>query len=300
MAINRSFAKVAVACVISLAMSGGVLAGNSLRSFEADPNVTVIDDFESYTNGSPNLLCETWLDGINRTDRPGNHSGAMTGTLFSGMIAHGGGQSMPLYYNNFNLPYYSEVVRPFATPQDWLGGDANSLYLCSLWFRGRASNASDSICLSLEDSTGHKGSTTDPNSQTISREEWQQWAVRLTAFTAAGVDLHKVHSIGIGIGSRTNPHATGSGVIYVDDIEVHRAAPMPLPPDLVEVAGSSIRLLGRTCRRQCGGPGEPGSGREAAWIAAGGQNGQHRDRVASDPGGEVHDGQPDDGSREVQ
>ncbi len=223
-------------CVISLALSGGVLAGNSPGSFEADPNVTVIDDFESYTNDSLNLLWETWIDGVNRLDRPGNHSGATTGTLFPGMIAHSGGQSMPLYYNNLNLPYYSEVARAFATPQDWLGGDANSLYLCSLWFRGRASNASDSIYLSLEDSTGHEGTTTDPNSQTISLGEWQQWAIRLTAFTAAGVDLHKVRSIGIGIGSRANPHSTGSGVIYVDDIEVRRAEPMPLPPDLVEVA----------------------------------------------------------------
>jgi formylglycine-generating enzyme required for sulfatase activity len=226
-----------VACVISLAMSGTVLAGNSLRSFEADPNVTVIDDFESYTNDSPNLLWETWIDGTDHADRPGNGSGAIGGIATT--IVHGGNQSMCLCYNNSELPYYSEAQRTYTAPQDWLRSDANSL---SLWLRGTVSNSPDSIYLSLEDNAGNKVTTIDPNSQTVSLEEWQQWVIPLTAFTTAGVDVNKVSSIRLGIGSRTNPHPAGSGIIYADDIEVRRAG-SSLPGDLVEVAGASYASL---------------------------------------------------------
>ena len=106
-----------------------------------------IDDFESYTNESPNRVFQTWIDGLGfskddhfPTGNPGNGTGATVGydpslgNIMETSIIHGGGQSMPVEYNNVNPPYYSEIERTWDTPQNWTTSGATDL---SLWFRGR-------------------------------------------------------------------------------------------------------------------------------------------------------------------
>ena len=99
----------------------------------------IVDDFESYTNESPNRMFQTWLDGYGYSADEfftkaygGNNTGAGIGhdiwssdsTYLNGSIAerglrHGGAQSMPLYYDNAASPYYSETERVWTSPQDW-------------------------------------------------------------------------------------------------------------------------------------------------------------------------------------
>ncbi len=105
-----------------------------------------IDDFESYTNDSPNRVFQTWIDGWGfsedsffPTGNPGNGSGSMVGynpevgAIMETTIIHGGEQAMPVEYNNVNSPYYSEVDRTWETPQDWTLNGADTL---QVWFQG--------------------------------------------------------------------------------------------------------------------------------------------------------------------
>jgi hypothetical protein len=114
------------------------------------PQYLVIDDFESYTNDSPNRLFQTWIDGIGFSaddffpaDNPGNNSGSAVGhdiwtagtthtTIAETSIIHGGRQSMPLYYDNSSFAC-SEADRIWKTPQNWTTNGADTL---NLYFRG--------------------------------------------------------------------------------------------------------------------------------------------------------------------
>ncbi len=109
-------------------------------------NYVVIDDFESYTNESPNRVFQAWIDGFGFSEdeffpagNPGNSTGSGVGhdiwntnhtTIAETTIVHGGKQSMPLYYNNSSIPT-SEADRTWNTAQNWTtnGADTLTLYL---------------------------------------------------------------------------------------------------------------------------------------------------------------------------
>jgi hypothetical protein len=97
----------------------------------------VVEDFEKYTNTSPNIICETWKDGLGFPGHPGNGTGSKAGyrdpDYAEVTIIHGGKQSLPVDYNNTTLPYYSEVDRTFGTPQDWSAYGVKAL---TLWLKG--------------------------------------------------------------------------------------------------------------------------------------------------------------------
>lgn len=108
----------------------------------------IFEDFESYTNDSPNRVFQTWIDGYGFSadeffpqGNSGNGSGAMigydpgTGNIMEQRIIHGGAQSMPLQYDNTASPFYSEAQREFATAQNWTDNGANTL---ALYVRGSA------------------------------------------------------------------------------------------------------------------------------------------------------------------
>jgi len=110
------------------------------------PDYLIVDEFESYTNNSPNRVFQTWLDGWGFSQdeffpsgNPGNGTGALvgydptTGDIMETRIVHGGRQSMPVEYNNVVTPYYSEIERTWTTAQDWTLNGVTDL---SLWFRG--------------------------------------------------------------------------------------------------------------------------------------------------------------------
>ena len=106
-----------------------------LWSFTAQEYIP-IDDFESYTDNieAGEAIWQTWIDGLtNMTGSVVGYFDAANGTFCETAIVHGGGQSMPLDFNNVLSPYYSEAELPLASVQDWTAQDADTL---SLWLRG--------------------------------------------------------------------------------------------------------------------------------------------------------------------
>jgi hypothetical protein len=108
----------------------------------------IVDDFESYTNDSPNRVFQTWIDGLEfSADKyfpngsPGNGTGAIVGydpqvrDVMETVIVHGGKQSMPFGFDNSTSPFYSETVREWSTAQSWTDGGVDTL---TLYLRGDA------------------------------------------------------------------------------------------------------------------------------------------------------------------
>ncbi len=119
-----------------------------LWSFTTLPCI-VVEDFEKYTNTSPNIICETWKDGLG-FGGPGNETGSKAGyrdpDYAEVTIVHGGKQSMPVDYNNAKLPYHSEVDRTFDTTQDWSAYGVKAL---TLWLKGYPSSPPGTFAESL-------------------------------------------------------------------------------------------------------------------------------------------------------
>lgn len=108
----------------------------------------VVDDFESYTDDSPNRIFQAWLDGFGYTDPvavPGNGTGSTVGNTDAPFaertVVHGGRQAMPMDYNNTFTPYYSEARHTRDTPGDWTGNGGDTL---QLFFHGWAARFRES------------------------------------------------------------------------------------------------------------------------------------------------------------
>jgi|GEM_PF-1366409 len=106
----------------------------------------VVEDFESYDASEGNHIWFAWHDGIGYGVPgfppffTGNGTGAAVGdeatrSFTEESIVHGGGQSMPLSYNNNKqgFAYYSETYLTLVAPRDWTNYDVGEL---SIWFRG--------------------------------------------------------------------------------------------------------------------------------------------------------------------
>jgi len=105
----------------------------------------VIDDFEDYDSGD-NQIWYSWHDGLGYGTPgtagyfAGNGTGAAVGdettaSYTEETIVHGGGQSMPVAYDNNLQGYskYSEVELKLTAPRDWTDEGVSEL---SIWFRG--------------------------------------------------------------------------------------------------------------------------------------------------------------------
>ncbi len=193
----------------------------------------IVDDFEDYDVGN-NEIWWAWIDGLGYASHPtlpanpGNGTGSMVGdeTTASYMeetIVHGGGKSMPLFYDNNQQGKlrYSEVEKTLSSRRDWTEEGVGVL---SLWFYGDASNAAEPMYVVLN---GSAVVTHDnPNAAQL---EWTEWTIDLQRFADQGVNLANVNTIGIGFGNRNNPLAGGSGTMYFDDIRLYQPAPEPAP-----------------------------------------------------------------------
>jgi hypothetical protein len=101
-------------------------------------NFIVVDDFEDYTDSSPDIIYETWIDGWENPEN-GSTVGYLAPDLLQGehyaetTIVHSGKQTMPFLYDNSGTATYSEAQRTFNPTQDWTREGVDSL---TLWFRG--------------------------------------------------------------------------------------------------------------------------------------------------------------------
>ena len=188
-------------------------------SFTVAPYL-IVDDFESYTNESPNRLFQTWVDGVGFSadehypnGNPGNGSGAMVGhdiwsgpytTLVETADVYAGSQAMPIYYDNTTGFGRSEADRTFTPGKNWTIGDVTTLVV---YFRGQAGNTGRLYLEINGTKVDYTGDSADIGSHT-----WVTWEIDLASI---GVNLTSVTTLTIGL------EAGESGVFYVDDIRLY-------------------------------------------------------------------------------
>ncbi len=199
------------------------------------PAYLLVDDFESYTNEVGQRVFEVWVDGLGFTqpvETPGNGTAALVGhdiwaantpytTIMETGIVHGGGQSMPLYYNNTASPYRSEADRTWLVAENWQVEGVTDL---TLYVRGESDNDAAPLYVVIEDSAGNVAVVPHGDAAATTSTDWIEWKIPLADLTAAGVNIGAVRKMSIGVGSRTAPTPDGAGVIYVDDVRITAAA----------------------------------------------------------------------------
>jgi len=189
-------------------------------------NFIVVDDFESYTNNSPNRVFQSWIDGLGFSKdgffpegNTGNGTGAIVGydpamgDIMEKANVHGGAQAMPMDYDNKDLKY-SEAVRTWSEPQNWT---LNNYDTMKLYIRGGVDNGADRLYVTLEDSAGKSATVAHTDAAILNAAGWTEWVIPLSSF--AGVNAASVAKIAIGVGDLSNPKKS-AGRLFVDDIRV--------------------------------------------------------------------------------
>jgi len=194
----------------------------------------VVDDFESYSNISPNRPFQHWLDGFGYSpdeffpvEYLGNGTGSGIGhdiwsvssPYFDGSIMEtdstiaGSSQSMPFYYTNTGGTA-SQTERVFAVSQDWTVGGVKTL---SIAFRGQAGNTG-TLYAKINDAK----ITYDRDPGNIAHPAWQAWNIDLTTVNTA---LQNVTKLVIGVEGNG-----AAGMLLIDDIRLHPEAGELLTP----------------------------------------------------------------------
>jgi hypothetical protein len=184
-------------------------------------NFLIIDDMESYndldeSDPASNRIYLAWIDGFDNPATNGSVVGNLNAPFAEQTIVHSGLQSMPMAYDN--AVGKSEATLTLTSNRDWTVKSVNTL---TIWFRGEASNAAETLYVALNDSAV----VTNDNPDTSQATSWTQWDIDLTLFAGQGVNLANVNSITLGLGDRSNPVAGGAGMMYFDDIRLYPPAP---------------------------------------------------------------------------
>jgi hypothetical protein len=194
-----------------------------------EPELVVVDDFESYTDESPNRVYETWVDGLGCSAcEPvvrGNGTGSILGhwewwVIMETQIVHSGRLSVPVYYDNESEPWYSEIERRWETPQDWTAHGMDTL---TLYVRGAANKGGGRLYVAIQDNDGRIAVVVHPDPNAVLADEWVEWNVPFSDL--AGVNSGAVTRMYIGVGDREKPEPGGAGLIYIDDILVRKRIP---------------------------------------------------------------------------
>jgi hypothetical protein len=179
----------------------------------------VVDDFESYndiTTGQEgsHLVYETWTDGYLNPATNGSTIGYVSGMSMETDIVHGGIQSVPIIYDNSTASSSEVTVNTNNLPigRNWSIGSPQTLVL---WIHGNVDNlATNKLYVKINN-------TKVPYGSNLSIPLWKQWNIDLTSL---GINLSNVTSFAIGV------EGSGSGMFYLDDIALYRAAPPIVEP----------------------------------------------------------------------
>jgi hypothetical protein len=188
----------------------------------------VVDDIESYNDIDPpnpgsHRIFDAWSDGFAAPTTNGALVGNNLPPYTERANVHGGGQAMPLSYDN-NLKF-SEAALALTAGNDWTRQGVTEL---SLWFRGVAANAAERMYVGVSSGAGAPAVIyhTDPNVAQITT--WTEWVIPLQQFAALGVNLTNVTSMTVGFGTRGNATLPGgTGQMYFDDIRLYRPGTAP-------------------------------------------------------------------------
>ncbi len=171
----------------------------------------VVENFEDYNDFEPDRIFDTWIDGWADPTKGGSQVGYPAPPFAEQTIARGGGQSMPLIYDNTTAGYSEATVNVANLPigQDWSKSGIKAL---TLWFYGDPGNAAEQMYVKLN---GSKVAY-DGDADNITRIPWQPWNIDLATF---GVDLSNVTELSIGF--ERSGAAGGSGMVLFDDIRLY-------------------------------------------------------------------------------
>jgi len=192
----------------------------------------VIDDFEDYDAGE-NQIWFSWHDGLGYGTPgtagyyAGNGTGAAVGdettlSYTEETIVHGGGQSMPVVYDNNKQGYskYSEVELALSNVRDWTDEGVSKL---SLWFYGDPNNSAEPLYVAVSNSTGSPAIVVHDDPSAANIDTWTEWTIPLQTFADQGINLTDVDKIALGMGTRGNiTTAGGSGKMIFDDIRLYK------------------------------------------------------------------------------
>jgi len=163
-------------------------------------SMETLEDFEFYTDESPNICFETWEDG---RDDSGNGSqvGYQEPPYLETQIVHSGRQSMPFSYNNTEGVTESVAYRRFDPPMDW------SYYeTLGLRIYGDQNNKGGELFVQINDMKTFVEAD-------LSMPSWQNAEIGLQALD---VNLADIYCLGIGISG-----SDSSGLLYIDNIKIH-------------------------------------------------------------------------------
>ncbi len=90
------------------------------------------------------------------------------------------------------------------------------------------SNSPAGMYLVVEDKAGKKATIVNPNPNATATQPWTEWKIALSDLT--GVNVAAVKKLTIGVGDRASPKASGTGRVYIDDIQF---GGLPAPVGLV-------------------------------------------------------------------
>lgn len=178
---------------------------------------SVVDDFELYTDTAAMKVVWSKVSGASATDI------FLDTTIFYGDNSN----SMKYIYDNKAggpSDTYSEfeaLASDLQAGTDWVVGNAKAM---TLWFYGQAGNdPQEGLYVALEDGSNNVAVVEyDGNMNDITKEEWQQWNIRLQDFSDTGsVDLSNILKVYIGFGDRGSSAerpGAATGTVYLDDI----------------------------------------------------------------------------------
>jgi len=198
-----------------------------------------VDDFEDYNIGD-NQIWYAWHDGLGfgTPETPpysvGNGTGSAVGdettpSYMEEKIVHGGGKSIPVFYDNNKqgYAYYSEVELTLSTTRDWTEEGVGTL---TIWFRGRADNGAEPLYVAVFNNAGTPATVVHDDPAATQVEVWTKWEIPLQTIADQGIILTDIDSIAIGLGTQGNTTIPGgSGKMYFDDLRLYQPAPDPVP-----------------------------------------------------------------------
>jgi Tol biopolymer transport system component len=181
-------------------------------------DLLVVDDFENYiAEGDmydPGQIYFTWIDGWD-DDQNGSLVGYANPPWIETTIVHGGLHSMPFFYDNSNT-LISQTFREWPDPQDWT---VRGVQVLTLWLYAEPDNTAERFYVGLEDGAGNRKDITHPDPAALTVNDWQQWRIPMADFT--DIDLTAIKIMYIGVGDPAGNQPGGSGLVRIDDIELH-------------------------------------------------------------------------------
>jgi len=92
---------------------------------------------------------------------------------------------------------------------------------------GIASNAAEPLYVAASNSTGQSAVVVHDDANAATIDAWTEWVIPLQAFADQGINLTNVDRIALGMGTKGNTAAGGSGKMYFDDIRLYRPRTAP-------------------------------------------------------------------------